>query len=86
VVEIRRVVDKAPLLVRFEQPRMSQFLEVEGERCRRQAKLCADISDAKTVRPFLDQQPKDRKARFLRQRAEGGDRRSSFHDSSIVEV
>src|SRR4029077_8131790 len=68
VPEIRRIEDEASLLAAPGKPRACQVREVEGERRRRQLQRFADAARRQSLRACLDEQPVDRKARFLRQR------------------
>ena len=50
---------------------MLQFLEMEGERGRRQPELVADLAGGETPLPRLNEQPVNIEAGFLSQRRQG---------------
>jgi hypothetical protein len=83
-VEIGAVPDESALRTRGNEPRVGQFLQVEGERRRWQAEALGNGTSRQALRGVLDQQPKYREAVFLRQRAKGDQSSRRFHDSNNI--
>jgi hypothetical protein len=84
--EVSRVTDGAALLSRRHQPCRRQLLDVERQRCGRQAKLTADLARGKAQGPMFDQQAEYAKAGFLGQGSQGTQGGHCFHISRIMEI
>src|SRR5688572_4682004 len=86
VLEARAVDNEAPVLAALRQSRARQAGKMERQRGGRQLESLADGAGGHAPGAGLDQQAKDRKAGFLRQRREGLDGLLRFHVSRIVEM
>src|SRR5271154_676720 len=84
--EIGGVDDEASVLAAFREAGSRKPGEVERERRRREFQLFADASGSHASGSRLDQQPEDREARGLGQRAEGLHCLHRFHISRIMEI
>ena len=84
--ELRPVQDVTTLRLRFDQPRLRQVLEVEGQGRRRHAEPVAEVAGERAFGPQFDQVPEDRKAGAVGQCSQGSDRVLDVHFSIMLEL
>jgi hypothetical protein len=84
--KIRRIGNRAPVLVGQDERGGGQDIEMKRESGARQSEAAGDRSGGKAAGRVTDEQPKDAEPRLLRERCEGIDGVECLHISRTMEI